>query len=158
VREDRLDPVQGANMVRIMGLAVLALGLAGVSVQAQKVTGDLKKMQGSWVMVSLIENGKEVPAAERQKRRLTIKGNVSTLTFGKEKSTGTYKLDESKKPRTLDITLSDGEDKGKKMLGIYEFRGEQLRICLAEVGGKRPTKFESTPGSFQALEVWKKAK
>ncbi len=55
---------------------------------------------------------------------------------------GTFKLDPSKKPKAMDLTL---EKKGKKetALFIYELDGDNLKLCWRKPGGKRPTHFTS---------------
>ena len=39
---------------------------------------------------------------------------------------GTQKLDPSKSPKTLDVTVTEGLNKGAVMLGIYELGGDTL--------------------------------
>lgn len=54
-------------------------------------------------------------------------------------------LDKSTSPKSIDIVGFTGQEneKTKTYAGIYEVDGNRLRICYAEGGPKRPTKFES---------------
>jgi uncharacterized protein (TIGR03067 family) len=67
-------------------------------------------------------------------------------------------LDPTKKPKAIDAVRSEGMDKGKPMLGIYELEGESQKVCFAPVGKERPTEFSSAAGSGHVLTVWKRAK
>ncbi len=56
-----------------------------------------------------------------------------------------FTLNDSTVPKSIDIVgFSGGESEQTKVyLGIYELEGDNLRICYAETGPGRPTKFES---------------
>ena len=54
---------------------------------------------------------------------------------------------------------TDGELKGARSYGIYEFDGDTIKICLTQGDKKdRPTTFESKPGAMHSLSVLKKVK
>lgn len=69
---------------------------------------------------------------------------------------GTQKLDPSKSPKTIDMTLTEGPNKGAVMLGIYEIDGDTLKACFDPQGKKRPTEFKSAPGSAHFLNIHKR--
>jgi len=71
---------------------------------------------------------------------------------------GTQKLDPSKSPKTIDMTLTEGPNKGAVMLGIYEIDGDTLKACFDPQGKKRPTEFKSAPGSAHFLNIHKRIK
>jgi uncharacterized protein (TIGR03067 family) len=142
--------------VRFAVLALVPLLLAAHAPQEDAAKKDLQAMQGNWNMVAYVVAGKPTPPAELTKIHLTVKNNVSTFAIGKTTSHGTYVLDATKKPKTIDIDLTDGPDKGKKKLGIYEFEKENLKICVAAVGAPRPTEFKG--GKDNNLETWQRAK
>jgi uncharacterized protein (TIGR03067 family) len=137
---------------------VLAIVLLFSPTLADEPAGDLKKMQGDWKSMTYIAEGKKWSAKERETVRLSVKGDAGTFRLGMTTVHGTYKLDESAKPRTLDILLTSGPDKGKKKLAIYEFKGDTWRICVGPVGGKRPTAFASKSGSGTWLEEWQQVR
>jgi uncharacterized protein (TIGR03067 family) len=119
---------------------------------------DQEKVQGTWQRVSMVVDGKEVPAEDVKAQQLTIKGNRYTLRIGKQSREGTLKLDSSKKPREVDIKSASGPNAGKVLKGIYELDGDTFKYCIAAPGKDRPTEFPSKPGTGQALAVNKRVK
>ena len=71
---------------------------------------------------------------------------------------GTQKLDPSKSPKTIDVTVTEGLNKGAVMLGIYEINGDTLKVCFDPEGKKRPTEFKSASGSADFVNVHKRVK
>jgi uncharacterized protein (TIGR03067 family) len=75
---------------------------------------------------------------------------------------GTFKLDPSKKPKAIDMTVTEGrrdEDKGKELLGIYELDKDGLKWRTSEPGGKdRPKEFAAKEGSKNRFVTFKKDK
>lgn len=116
-------------------------------------------MQGTWIPVAYIVDGKPLSEDERGKIELTIKGNMSTFTRDGKTGTGTYKPDSSKKPRQLDIVVTAGEKKGITLYAIYAIEDDVLKICYEIADRKdRPKEFESKKGSGFVLETWKRKK
>ena len=91
--------------------------------------------------------------------RLKLMGDKFTVTeennatFG-----GTFKVDPSKKPKTIDVTFTDGPEKGKIALGIYELEGDTYKVITDPAGKSRPTEFAVKPGSGHVLQVLKREK
>src|SRR5438105_5280467 len=122
------------------------------------VEKELKKFQGTWTFESVEAGGKEVPAAEFTGIRVTFEGNKYTVKKGDEViQAATHKLDPSKSPKTLDVTVAEGPNNGAVMLGIYEISGDTLKVCFDPEGKKRATQFKGAPGS-QTLVVHKRVK
>ncbi len=142
--------------VRFAWIVMVPCLAAADSAQEEAAKKDLQAMQGQWNLVSYIVNGKPTPSADLAKIQLTVQGNVSTFVIDKKASHGSYTLDATKKPKTLDIDLTDGPDKGKKKLAIYALEKDQLRICAGEVGAPRPTELKAGPD--RNLETWLRAK
>jgi uncharacterized protein (TIGR03067 family) len=117
---------------------------------------ELKKLEGTWVLVSGEKNGKELPEEILKNSKLVIAGNKHIVNIGDERFVGTHELDPSEKPKTIDAV--DGPDKIKKMFGIYEVKGDQFKVCFAEPGKDRPTEFTGKEGSGCFIHVWKRTK
>ena len=83
--------------------------------------------------------------------RLGIPSFVVTLADGSIPIRGTYKLDPTRDPKTVDWTDTIGEDAGKTLLAIYSLEGDRLVFCAAYPGQERPTEFRTRPG--QVLRV-----
>lgn len=112
-------------------------------------------LEGTWAPSSAEFGGKAFPDEVRKTIRLEVQGDQYTVTVGTQPDRGTCKLDPSAKPKALDITGTEGPNKGKTILAIYERDGDTLRVCY-DLGGKgRPTEFKSTPGSRLFLVEYK---
>jgi uncharacterized protein (TIGR03067 family) len=118
---------------------------------------DLEKFQGKWVVVSLTEQGKSIPAAETDLLEFTIDKDLFTVTE-KGQTVVQYKiaLDSSKKPKEINFTHQIGENKGKTELGIYEIGKDQLKLCMDETRKGRPTVFEGKETEAYSVIVLKK--
>jgi uncharacterized protein (TIGR03067 family) len=120
---------------------------------------EVKKFQGTWTFESSEAGGKALPAAQLKELVLTFEGDKHTVKKGNEViQVGTQKLDPSKSPKTIDVTMTEGPSKGAVMLGIYEFNGDTLKVCFDSGGKKRPTEFKSPPGSETFVNVHKRVK
>ena len=54
---------------------------------------------------------------------------------------------ESHSKPDIDLTITEGENEGKSILGIYQLDKDRLKWCTAIAGDKeRPTDFASKPG------------
>ena len=120
---------------------------------------EVRKFQGTWTFESSEAGGKELPIGELKGLILTFEGHKHTVKKGDEViQVGTQKLDPSKSPKTIDVTLAEGPNKGTVMLGIYEIDGDTLKVCFDPQGKKRPTEFNSAPGSENFVNVHKRVK
>ena len=118
---------------------------------------DLAKMQGDWMVVSITRDGLKLSDDEAQTLFRTVTGNKYTVfNFSKPLSKGTFKIDSTKTPKTIDSTPAAA--KSGPILGIYEFDGDKLRICNAAPGQPRPTNFEAKEGSNHTKIVWQPEK
>ena len=73
---------------------------------------------------------------------------------------GTYIIDPSAKPATIDFRNTAGEMKGKTWLGIYEMEGDVLRICdnADDLARGRPPAFVTGTGSGRVLISFRRVK
>jgi len=127
---------------------------------AKPPTGnDAALIQGTWKVVGGEENGKAValPAGVEMASVFTAT-EYSLLFNGQAKEKGTFKLDASASPKALEFTITDGADKGKTQLGIYELNGDTLRLCIAKPGTPRPTSFKTTQGGNAELFTLQRVK
>jgi uncharacterized protein (TIGR03067 family) len=102
-----------------------------------------RRLEGTWKVLSAEANGMSLPAEVTRNFKLSFQGSTFTTCMGDQKREGSYTVDPGKNPRTIDITLHSGPDKGKTQLAIYSVLGNTLRICGAEPGRSRPTGFET---------------
>ena len=116
-----------------------------------KLSGDLKKLQGSWVVI----------AAEVDGARLTFGGSkivieedhFTTVSMGGDYS-GTMTVASAAKPKTFDVLFTNGPHKGEKSLGIYKLSDDTWTICMGLAGVEnRPKEFATSSGTGFALET-----
>jgi uncharacterized protein (TIGR03067 family) len=108
--------------------------------------GKKEAIEGVWLPSKAVMGGQEMPEEVRKTIRLELEGDEYVLTLGPATDKGTFKLDPAASPKALDITGTDGPNKGKTILAIYERDGDTLRICYDLTGKTRPTEFKSEQG------------
>ena len=125
----------------------------------EKDKKDEEKIQGTWTIVSAQSGGENKPADETKAIKFIIKGDLITIQDPKREEKATFKLDSTKKPKTIDLIPSEKEGKGEPVLGIYELKDDDLKICFVHGGkGGRPTEFASKADTNLSLIVLKRAK
>ena len=141
-------------------LAASVLILSGRVWADEAIKKDRRLYAGTWQVVSAEANGNKV-SEEDAKKILVINKENGTWTLeveGKVVAKGASKIDPTKKPKTIDLTETEGEEKGKTFLGIYEVGKDSRKVCLAESGKQRPAEFSSKPGSGHIMVVFKRMK
>ena len=140
-------------------LAVLVVGtlLAAGAGGQDKGKTDEEKIQGTWSILSLERGGVDVMDDFVKEAKVVITADkVKIEAGGKDMQVG-YKLDPSKKPAHIDIIESSG-GKDAVIKGIYAFDGDNLKVCFAPPGEKRPTEFVTQGGSSEQMVVLKRDK
>jgi uncharacterized protein (TIGR03067 family) len=139
-----------------------AVGIAASGALADdkaEIEKETKKFQGTWTLESSEAGGQKIPADDLKDFIVIFEGEKHTVKKGDDViQVGTQKIDPSKSPKTIDVTMTEGPSKGTVMLGIYEFDGDTLKVCFDPQGKKRPTEFKSGPGSENFLNVHKRIK
>jgi uncharacterized protein (TIGR03067 family) len=147
------------DMNRIFITALVALfPLCGATAgdDSQK---ELKRLEGTWEAVAEVVDGTEQVVRKGKGHRLIFQGDVYTLQAGgKALGKGNVKVDPSKKPHTLDLIPSDGNSPGKVIPCLYEWKGDELRVCMGRIGQPRPTGMESKEGSKHILNTYRRVK
>jgi uncharacterized protein (TIGR03067 family) len=145
-------------------IAVSTLLTAAVGFAAElPAEDDLARLQGTWLTVSLVSDGKilvdeKTPARPGPVTKLVYEGHAWTIVVGdKTAATGTFKIVQSKSPKEIDILDQSGRP-DKTKLGIYEIHGDSYRYCLSPAGKPRPTQFVSKKGTGDSLGVSKREK
>ncbi len=82
---------------------------------------------------------------KRAAMRIIFKGSSITFAAQSDKQTarGTYKVDSSKNPKTMDIKINNGNTEVITLV-IYERHGDTLKLChfLGKIAGEeRPKEF-----------------
>jgi uncharacterized protein (TIGR03067 family) len=148
---------------RTLAVAVLGLSLAVAARAADDETKkDQDKLQGTWATVSGELNGDKLPEELIKDLKFVVKedkfeveGPAEVL---KQYAKGTFKMDATTKPRTLDIKVGEGANKGDVVEGIYEFDADTLKVCAKLAGKERPGDFTTKAGSNMVSLVLKREK
>ncbi len=125
-------------------VAVVALSALAASPALGQDAAD--GIKGIWAVQSLSFDGVKVPDDPTAGPQLTAFDGAQYVQRKGQTITeeGSYEIDPSKSPRTIDFLIKKGGDAGKRQLGIYEVEGNTLRVCMAEPGSKkRPRTFEA---------------
>ena len=136
-----------------LALAVVAVVATTVSADPKK---DLEKLAGKWQPTLLQVGDAKLPAEQLKKISLVIEGEKYTVT-AEAPDKGTLKIDKKDKLLTMDIVGTEGPNKGKTILAIYEIDGDTLKICYALEGKVRPTEFKAANAKMM-LATYKKVK
>jgi uncharacterized protein (TIGR03067 family) len=145
--------------VYLLILTAGALLTADSPTKAPPSQGDLNKLQGTWLTVSLVQNGKTLVDEKTAPKagpamKLIYEGNKWLVKVGdKIVAAGTFTIDATKKPNEIDIMDESGLKNDKTKLGIYELDGDRYTYCLAPAKKPRPTDFVSKAGSGHSLGV-----
>jgi uncharacterized protein (TIGR03067 family) len=144
---------------RILGLCAL-LALAASDGRGGDAKKDLEAMEGNWEVTIHEAGGKKTSEEENKKAapRLEVKGGNYVAFFGGAEATrGSIQLDASKTPKEIDA-VDEGAYKGTVLKGIYEIKGDEMRVCFGGQGGDRPKEFKTKEGSQELLLTYKRVK
>lgn len=124
---------------------------------AKKVAEEDKKFQGTWEITEMEVRGEKSAIANAS---FSVKGKKYEQWEGDNLvEAGTQDLDPSKDPKHMDVTVTEGETKGKKQLAIYKIEDDVITMCFADHGSKeRPTKFSTSEGGGFIMIKMKKKK
>ena len=87
---------------------------------------------------------------------MTVEGDGKVR---KEYAKLALKLDPTTTPKCVDMTVAGGIQKDVVMEGIYELKGDELRLCIKVLGNKeRPGEFTSPDGASIVLLKLKRQK
>ena len=139
---------------------VLALAV-GLLLAADDTKKDKELIQGAWRPVSGEQGG--TAQDDAKEHLLTFEGDMFSIKRGDQQFIkGTFTLDPSQKPKTIDMKVTEGrkeEDKGKMVRGIYEVSKDTLKWCTAEPGSEdRPKEFATMAGNRHMLVTLKREK
>ena len=146
-------------MIRSAILAtVLAVAIPVPAQDAGKeaVAKAVASIQGTWLIVTI--NGQSLGDAGMEMSLTFTDDKYAQTTNGNVDERGTIKIDPAKKPMTIDLNITEGNDAGKLQLGIFEITGDTMTMKLgAPADGIRPTGLSQSDGTLFVI-FKKKAK
>jgi len=144
-------------------ILVLAAGsLLAADGPGDSKKSDQKKLQGTWTAKSIEYGGEQVLGDNLKDLQIVIAGNKLSVK-GESSDLDkyaklTFKIDPGTTPKIIDVTISAGDEKGTVFEGIYELKGDKLKLCVQMFGKDRPGEFKSKSGSQTALAVFERPK
>ncbi len=121
---------------------VMAL-LGGLEDAKNASKSDFQSMEGTWNITAWEVSGEEVPAQKRPElfviAGLRIEGLGNSALF--------IQIDPSKTPRWFDLVPNRLDEK-RAIKGIYELKGDSLKICIPDTRGGKKT-HDQRPDSFE---------
>jgi uncharacterized protein (TIGR03067 family) len=147
-----------ALMLAVGGLITVLGSRTAAGDKDDAVKADMKLLQGVWVLQSFETNGKQTDPEQIKNIRLTIKGDRYSVDFGKKKMELTFKIDPTRKPRTMDLIMTKDDQKAVTH-GIYEVSADTFKLCRGTEAAKDPpTGFSTKEGSGLAMAIYKREK
>ncbi len=108
--------------------------------------GKTPKVEGTWTATSGSFGGKKVPDEfiAKSMTYITFKeGKYTAGARGKEQDSGTYTIDDKKKPAHIDLMITEGKNKGKTQLALLKIDGDVMTFATYGPDSKdRPKDFE----------------
>lgn len=98
---------------------------------------------GTWRPVVAQLGEVKFPDETLKSMKLELTEGKYLVTVGQAIDEGTCKVDASSPLKTLEIVGTDGPNKGKTFLAIYELSEGELRVCYDLTGKAHPTEFKT---------------
>ena len=147
--------------LRLLSLAALLTGFTATAVvaddkdDAKKI--DIEKFVGSYKLVGGSKGGDKISDDAKKstltvtKDKMSLKSDAGEFVFG-------YKLDESKTPVVVDLTLLEPEGlKGAKAKGLIKVEPRKFTLIYHPKGETTPKEFKSTAENGYFLFDFEKA-
>lgn len=131
-------------------LGVLLVGMIAWPALADDVQKDKQALNGTWKVTKATRGGKTPPDTEKVTLLIT-EDEITPQVGDRKEKPAKYKLDASKSPKQIDLT--PGGD--MTISGIYEVKGDKLRLCFRRGGGERPASFDAVGEEIMYLEAEK---
>jgi len=124
--------------VLILGSVLMLLGADPASDQGQK---ELARFQGTWMITTAEQDGRPDPSA-KDTRVIISADQFTTKVAERALRHGTLRFDPTKQPKAIDLTYTDGPQKGQSSMGIYQLDGDSWVLAFSIPGKGRPTSFD----------------
>jgi uncharacterized protein (TIGR03067 family) len=128
---------------------ILLLSMAGlIAADEPEKKDDAEAIKGNWSAVSMKVGGQPAPEAFVKSFQCRFDEKTYNNTVDKQVvEEGSYRIEPSKTPKTIEFDIKTGQDQGKKQLGIYKIENEKLTLLLTQAGSTtRPKSFQDEPG------------
>jgi uncharacterized protein (TIGR03067 family) len=145
-------------MKRILQITILsAISCLAARADEPSQADELKRQQGTWLVVSFERNGQETAKEITDTIvRVVENDHVTWKRNGKSFAGTLMVLDAKAEPHTIDLTPDGGPARDKRVRGIYKIEGDTLTICVADPDAPRPVTFSAPKGSVYTLQKFRR--
>ena len=144
------------RLMKGLGVVVIGLLIAADDAKKDDTMKDKESLKGTWIVQSSERDGQADESIKDD--TVTFDGDSASVMTKDKEQKATFKLDASKKPKTIDFTPSEESEKDKVVLGIYSLDKDELKVCFTKAGGERPTEFSAKEGTGHHLIILKRKK
>ncbi len=135
---------------------ILAFAICVSSHAADEKT-ELKALAGRYEVVKVEVDGKDITESFKTVT-LAIDGDRYIAVVGQTTDKGTLGIDGSKSPKTMDITGTEGPNRGMTYLCIFEVKDDVFTVCYGIDFKTRPTEMTTAEKSNRMIIVYKRKK
>jgi uncharacterized protein (TIGR03067 family) len=135
--------------------------LACAADDAAETKKDASAQEGVWKPIAAVLGGARMPQEALNAITLKLSGINYEVTVEGEKGPdrGTCTLDLSTSPKRMTITSTNGPNRGKTFLAIYEMKDAgSLRVCYDLSGTAFPKEFKAPKGTQLYLVGYRRQK
>jgi uncharacterized protein (TIGR03067 family) len=120
------------------------------------ITPLMRHLEGEWIPVTLVMDGKPMPDEWLKFGSRLTTGNEMKVVFGGQvMAHAKMRIDETVTPIAVDYLNLDGRQAGIVSHGIMDWVGDEVRFHIAKPGHPRPADFDASSVSG-TLSQWRK--
>ena len=130
-------------------LLISGIILASAARSAEAPLLGTRTTAGTWKPIAAVLGGVRLQKAQLDAITLQITGtNYEVTVTGEAPDRGTTVFDTTTNPKRMTIVSTNGPNRGKKFLAIYEMKDQNsLRVCYDLSGSDFPKEFAAAKGS-----------
>lgn len=135
--------------------------LANAADKGTNPKSDAYPQDGVWKPIAAVMSGAKVPKPALDAITLKVSGtNYEVTAEGEQHSDkGTRTLDTTASPKRITIKSTEGANKGKTFLAIYEMKdANSMRVCYDLSGAEFPKEFKAPKGTQFYLVGYRRQK
>jgi uncharacterized protein (TIGR03067 family) len=122
-----------------------------------EVTPMLKALQGEWVPIELVTAGQPLATNLLPYGSRTFTGAETRVVFGGQTMVhAKMRVNEASSPIEVDYLNLSGSKQGAISLGVMQWVGDEVVICMGAPGAARATDFTCVKGSGRTLSRWQR--
>jgi uncharacterized protein (TIGR03067 family) len=145
-----------ASFLVLIGCSTPSSAVKSETTQSSSGQETSQMIRGTWNPLSAELAGQPFPQQVLNTIQLILTEDRYTAVVAGAKDVGNLTLHSNQQPKALDILGTEGPNKGRTILAIFELAGDSLKICYDLEGKTRPAEFKTNPGTKQFLVHYKR--